>query len=307
LEHTFDPIPVESGAEEYVCQSWTIGNDEPLYVNAVQQVNDGGWHHSNWFFVPEGAFVGEDGTWNCRDRGFREVAAAAQGGVIFAQSTQSFEEVQRFPQGTAIVVPPRSKIIGNIHLFNAAASRIDSSLTMGFETIEEEELEVKLREVSFSNGDIAIPPQRQSRWTQTCDLSDIVGESYTFYYVLGHYHQWGNYFKLSFVDDVGNERPIVEFGSSAGDNLGVTIDPPRNSEGAKHLRYECGYNNTTDDVLRYRNSSEGEMCVFLAYIDGDKKIAAYPEEVPVFMGEDENGVEIWDTPCGDAPFFLPQK
>ncbi|MGB5809471.1 MAG: hypothetical protein WBG86_03010 [Polyangiales bacterium] len=306
LEHTFDPIPVDSGAEEYWCQSWTIGNDEPLYVNRVRQVNDGAWHHSNWFFVPEDVF-GEDGTWKCRDREFGEVAAAAYGGVIFAQSTQTFEEVQRFPPGTAITVPAGSKIIGNVHLFNAGAAPMDSALTMGFQTIEKKDVDVKLREVSFANYAIAIPPRQRSRWSQTCDLEGVAEDEFEFYYVLGHYHAWGNYFRLSFVDDALNERTIVEFGSTAGDNLGVTIDPPVKNEGAMKLKYECGYNNTTDRELVWGNNGEQEMCQFLAYIDGNRKIAAFANgQVPVDMGEDEDGVRIFDTPCGDAPFFVPQ-
>lgn len=307
LEHTFDPIAVESGEEAYWCQSWTLGNDEPLYVNKVRQVNDGAWHHSNWFFVPENVF-GEDGTWRCSDRGFGEVEAAARGGVIFAQSTQTFEEIQRFPPGTAVVVPPRSKIIGNVHLFNVSAAAISSSLTMGLESIQEDEVETRLREVSFANYAIAIPPRRASRWSQTCDLAGIAEDAFKVYYVLGHYHEWGNYFKLSFVDDVLDERTIVEFTNTAGDSLGVTINPPLSNDGAMQLRYECGYNNTTDRTLVWGNNGQEEMCQFLAYIDGNRKIGSFAADmVPVDMGENEDGIQVFDTPCGDAPFFIPQR
>jgi hypothetical protein len=79
LSHTYDPIMIDVGQEvANVCQSWVLGNDEPIYVKKVRQTNDGGWHHSNWFFVPEGAYApnydveGPDakleGTWTCRDR-----------------------------------------------------------------------------------------------------------------------------------------------------------------------------------------------------------------------------------------------
>jgi hypothetical protein len=315
LEHTFDPIRVESGTEEYWCQSWALNNDETLYVNKVRQVNDGAWHHSNWSFVPEDTY-GEDGTWKCRDRDWNQVTAAALGGVIFAQSTQAFDEVQAFPEGAVIVVPPRSQIVGTVHLFNAGAARIDTSLTMGLQALEEEEVEVKLREVSFLMGDIAIPARERSLWSQTCDIGDMVGESYNIYYVLGHYHQWGNSFQMSFVDDDGNERSIVDFTNNPGDTLGVTINPPLNSEGAGRLKYVCGYNNTTDYVLRWGNSGdvegsngEAEMCQFLAYIDGDTKIAAFEGNLvqdPEPIGETDDGVLLYDLPCG-TPFGLPGR
>ena len=302
VEHTFDPIPVASGAEEYWCQSWTIGNDKTLYVNRVRQINDGAWHHSNWFFLPEDMF-GEDGTWNCNDRDFDELQGAIAGGVIFDQSTQAFEEVQGFPRGAVIIVPPRSKIIGTVHLFNVAAAPIETTLTMGIQAIEEEEVEVKLRELNFTNFAIAIPELRQSRWAQTCDIGEYVGKSFNVYYVLGHYHQWGNYFKLSFVDDDGSERTIVEFENSPGDTLGVTLDPPVNSEGAGRLKYVCGFNNTTDHVLEWGSSAEEEMCEFLAYTDADNTIGAYPQGIPERMGETEDGVLMYDTPCEGGPII----
>lgn len=307
LEHTFDPIMVEAGSDDYWCQSWSIGNDEPLYVNAVRQVNDGAWHHSNWFFVPEEEF-GEDGTWKCGDRDFDQVRAALLGGVLFAQSTQSFEETQSFPEGAVIVVPPRSKVLGNVHLFNVSAAPVETTLTMSLNAIAEEDVRIKMREVSFANYAIAIDPQRVSRWAQTCDISQFVGNSFNVYYVLGHYHGWGNYFKLSFVDEQGTETPIVEL-NNAGDTLGVTVDPPINSLGAGKLKYECGYNNTTDRTLVWGNRGEDEMCQFLAYIDGDWKIGAFAQgAVPELMGETAEGVLMYEVPCADdVAFGLPAR
>jgi hypothetical protein len=54
MTHSFEPLSVDVGEEvSGVCQSWTLGNDASLYVSEVRQRNDGAWHHSNWFFVPE--------------------------------------------------------------------------------------------------------------------------------------------------------------------------------------------------------------------------------------------------------------
>ena len=46
-----------------------------------------------------------------------------------------------------------------------------------------------------------------------CDLTDSfqrhLGKDevdYSIYYVLGHYHQWGNYFNLSFVHEDGSRE-----------------------------------------------------------------------------------------------------
>lgn len=47
LSHSFEPIMVDAAEEvSGTCQSWTLNNDEPLYVSKVRQRNDGAWHHS---------------------------------------------------------------------------------------------------------------------------------------------------------------------------------------------------------------------------------------------------------------------
>ena len=44
LTHAYDAQMLEVGQETYdICQSWVLGNDEPLYVTGVRQTNDGGW------------------------------------------------------------------------------------------------------------------------------------------------------------------------------------------------------------------------------------------------------------------------
>src|SRR6185503_4198173 len=114
LRHTFQAVDMEPGQEiTTLCQSWTIGNDQPLYVNSVRALNGGGWHHSNWVIVPDTIYDGPDGTWPCNERGFTQVGAGTQGGaVLFAQSTQATDEEQRFPRGAAIVLPAHVRVIG---------------------------------------------------------------------------------------------------------------------------------------------------------------------------------------------------
>ena len=61
----FGPYTLAPGQEiTGQCVSVTLGNEEPLYVNAVELTTGAGFHHSNWFWVPDTMFTGEDGTWN---------------------------------------------------------------------------------------------------------------------------------------------------------------------------------------------------------------------------------------------------
>jgi hypothetical protein len=295
LTHSFAPLAIEAGEEiSGVCQSWTLDNDETLYVSKIRQRNEGAWHHSNWFFVPEDTYPGPDGTWDCDERGFHDVSAALEGGAFFAQSTQALEELQAFQEGAVLEIPPRHKIVGGVHLVNISASPLDTGLSFDIETIPEQNVQVRLRPIAFTNTALDIEPQAESRFGMTCDLG--VSSDYNIYYVLAHYHEWGNYFRLSFVDDDGGERTIFELRNSIGEPLGITLDPPINSQDASKLRVECGYINDTEEPLTYGLAGH-EMCVFLAYSDAPLKLGATSGDNTA-MGPDENGVYMNETACG---------
>ena len=305
--HTFPAITVQPGIEkDFDCQAVTLNNDEPLYVTAVRQYNDGAWHHSNWFHVPEDKF-GEDGTFDCRDERFDMIAAATQGGVVFAQSTQTLEEVTRFPEGAVVVIPPRSKIIGAIHLVNLTAADINTTLTMELETTTDPSaIHTQLQPLSFLIYSLAIPPGQQSRWQMNCDMRNVYQNlealnpesRFGIYYVMGHYHSWGNYFALSYVREDGTEVPIVEHDNIAGDTLGQIVDPPVFADDTVGLKVTCGYNNNTDRTLVWGNNGEDEMCMFLAYVGAPVKVVSWGDGEAQPMGK-VNGMDTFEAACED--------
>ncbi|HIA01393.1 MAG TPA: hypothetical protein EYN66_05715, partial [Myxococcales bacterium] len=101
-EHDFGTITLAPGEEHNGwCQSWVLNNETELWVNGLEFITQGGYHHSNWFFVPEGKHSYPDKSpWkNCYSKGFSEIDAALSGGVLYAQSTQVAREFQKFPAG----------------------------------------------------------------------------------------------------------------------------------------------------------------------------------------------------------------
>ena len=323
LSHSYDPLMLDVAEElSNVCQSWVLGNEEPIYVKGVRQTNEGGWHHSNWFFVPERIYPPDEevegpdatleGTWRCSDRGFREYLAAAAGGVFFAQSTQALQELQRFPDGAALEIPAHSMIVGSTHLLNISGTPMQSALTMEVETVPSDEVGIRLTPYSFANGSLEIPYENgettESRWSMLCDLKEPFTQAfgtdevdYNVYYVLGHYHQWGNFFNLSFIHEDGRSETIFEIKNRIGEPIGSIIDPPMNNDGATKLQATCGFLNNTGDTL-YRGLQYGEMCDFLAYTDSGLKMGA-SGGANTDMGTDEDGRRLFATDCGPITAF----
>ena len=124
----------------------------------------------------------------------------------------------------------------------------------------------------------------------------------TIYYVLSHYHEWGNYFNLSFEHEEGSRRTIFEIKNSNRRAARLDHRPAiMSNDGATILRSECGFLNNTDETLR-RGLSEGEMCDFLAYHDANIKVGASGVD-NADMGVDEMGRRIFETQCGALTGF----
>jgi len=124
-------------------------------------------------------------------------------------------------------------------------------------------------------------------------------DDFAIYYVLGHYHSWGNYFGLSYVDEDGSERLIMETESTAGDSLGAAVDPPIFANGAPGLKVTCGYNNTTDGVLVFGNDGDKEMCMFLAYVGAPVKTISWAPDTSEEVGM-VDGLRTFEASCSQV-------
>ncbi|HSO00618.1 MAG TPA: hypothetical protein VLS89_20140, partial [Candidatus Nanopelagicales bacterium] len=163
--HEFTEFTVKAGEEiKGLCQSWTIGNAEELWVNAVELTQDQRSHHSIWTFVPQNQFAGPDGVWPCADRNYNELVGTLAGGVLYAQSTQAVHEVQRFPEGSAIRIPPYSKIIGDVHLLNTTGQDVTGNARLSLYSIPKSDVSVSLVPFEMAYRDLKIPPHAKSRF-----------------------------------------------------------------------------------------------------------------------------------------------
>ncbi len=269
----FGPVAIDANSEDTTkCVAITLHNDTPLFVNQVELTTGPGFHHSNWMFVPEFSFPGDDGIFTCADRSYDQVAAGVLGGVFFAQSTQSAHEIQQFPAGVALKIPAKSKLVAQIHLLNSGDEPLALQPTMGFTPIPEANVTTLMRSIDFEYHPLGLPPGRQSRFSVDCDISarheEVFGRppDFKIYYALAHYHEWGTGLSLDAVRADGTSSTIYSTTNNVGDTLGGVIDPPFDMTGFTRLRLTCDYFNDTTNTIRYGNGL-GEMCIFNAFSD----------------------------------------
>ena len=291
LEHTFDVIPIAPGQEILgTCQSWTLGNDTPLYVNQVVENNAGYFHHSNWIWVPDTLYTGPDGTWNCTDRGFDQIAAGAFGGVFFAQSTQSRADTQAFPSGVAFQMPAHARIIGDVHLFNSSDTATTSSLHFDVYTLPESDVRVPLQPMAFTNLTLDIAPSTETRARMQCATPQ---PDFNIYYILPHFHALGQGLSIDVAGGSRDGQTIFQSMGSIGESLGRMFDPPIAITGATALGITCDYVNPSATTVKYGEGLQ-EMCVALIYSDGKK---AGGETIGNLSATDSAGVHSTNDLC----------
>jgi hypothetical protein len=217
-------------------------------------------------------FPGEDGTYDCDERNFNEPAAAILGGVIFAQSTQAPHEVQQFPEGVVVKVPPRQKLVGNIHLLNATDAPLHLLPVIELRPIAEARVTTLLAGVSFDNKALGLPPGKVSKFSVECDLAPqhnmVFGKDPDFkiYYALAHYHELGTSLDLEALRPDGSSTTVFSTAALAGDIMGGMLTPAFDMTGYTKLRMSCTYFNPRAEVVKWGFGTQ-EMCVFLAFSD----------------------------------------
>jgi hypothetical protein len=271
--YSFGPFDIAANQEVVgACVQISLHNSEALYVQSVELTTGPGFHHSNWLFVPDTEFAGNDGTFPCADRGYNEEMAAALGGVLFAQSTQLPHETQAFPAGVAIRIPPQSKIMAQIHLLNAQDAALHLTPTIQLTTIARSEVKTLLSAIAFEDQALALPSHKQSRFSIECDLAPLYNQrfqhdpDFKVYYALAHYHTLGIGLQLEAIKPDGTAATVFSTAHQVGDTLGGPVAPSFDMTGYTRLRLTCDFVNPRDTVVGW-GVGDQEMCVFLAFSD----------------------------------------
>lgn len=305
IKHEFASFTVQPGEEiKGLCQSFTMNNPTEIWVNAVELEQDEWSHHSNWTFVPSDEFVGPDGVWKCSDRGYNQVSAALSGGVLYAQSTQATREVQKFPDGVAVRIPPYSRIIGDVHLLNPSSSPATGTLKLSIYGIPKEEVAHKLVPFHLDYNGLAIPPHAKSRFVGECTLTDkfaAAGETFDpkVYFILPHTHAMAKGFFLEILGGPRNGETIIELGAYDGEAHGRVYADPIDMTGAEGYRFGCEYHSDRSETVKW-GFGDQEMCELLGFAESnvafESRITA-AEEVGM-----DGDVRIFSAPCNTIAF-----
>lgn len=305
LERELSTTTVAPGQEiSGLCQSWTLDNPEEIWVDSVTMHNGGGYHHSNWFFVPDDIYQHADGAWDCSEVGFDELVAAVAGGFLFAQSTQVSDEDQTFQDGAAVRIPPYSRIIGSTHLLNVGDVTLASPMTLRVHTLPPADVRVKLVPSRATYFDLNLAANKASTVSTSCELAQHYQQTIglplkeRIHYVLPHYHALGTSAEIALVGGPRDGEVILHaagFGEASGKSFSPPIDLA--AAGATGLRFSCTFMNDTAREVHW-GIGDQEMCEFALFVDSDMAFdGSVKNGTGALVGTGPGGEDLHEGPC----------
>ena len=305
--HDFTEFTVKPGEEVLgKCQSWTLNNPEEIWFNAVELVQDEASHHSNWIFVPDDKFDGPDGVWNCSDRNYSQLTGALAGGVLYAQSTQAAKEVQKFPGGAAVRIPPYSRIITDIHLLNVSNASVTGHAHLNIYGLPVDEVKVKLVPFHLSYEGLAIPPHATSRFVGECKVGaqwlNAVGTGFDMkvYYALPHTHAMATRFFAEVLGGGSRDgESIIDVSGFNGEARGRAYDPPIDMKGTAGFRFGCEYVNERSVSVGW-GFGDQEMCEVLGFAESRAGFESFVDSASPLP--DDGKTQVFTGACATTAF-----
>jgi hypothetical protein len=231
---------VPPNTENYLCVRRTL--DEDVFVTAFKALNPYGTHHT---VLTVGNPNGADGVTPCN-------SGVNNTGGVYGSGVGT--DVLRMPEGVAFPIRAGQQLVLNLHLFNTTDEPLIATSGTLVQTAQEADVE-HMSEVALVTALLfSIPPMEVTTGGGQCTMSHDV----TAFAILPHMHTLGSHARVV-VERAEGDLVLHDMPFEFEQQTVYPIDPVQLREG-EVVRTECTWNNTTDRVVGFGESSLDEMC-----------------------------------------------
>jgi hypothetical protein len=163
------------------------------------------------------------------------------------------------PEGVAVVVPPNSWIIINMHMLNSTPESVSACVKNNFGTIPTDEVEHEAGFLFWYNPFITVPAQGTSRATLRCpiieDITVLNGQS--------HMHSRGSGYVAKLFDGEGNYVEDIYHSNDWETPVPIDYEPALQIPAGHSIEYTCEYTNAEERTVNQGLKTTDEMCMFI--------------------------------------------
>jgi hypothetical protein len=240
------PFTVPAGTERFYCHTYTL--EEDLWVDEIAIEAPPFVHHAVYSRTTS---ADPDGITEC------DVLFQNNWVPIFISGTGN--AAVTMPEGSGHVLEKGTQLTLQLHLLNVTGDDITDTVPVRFHTLAsppDEEVQV----VVFGDMNIALPPFQESEVVGEC-ASDSDMEIFAGW---PHMHLLGTHMVVEMgpdadsLEEVFRRDPYV-FDDQAVEPLSLSV------KAGDAVRVTCGYNNPSEDVITFGESTTNEMCFFIGF------------------------------------------
>jgi hypothetical protein len=210
---------------------------EDIYVHAIRPVHPPGTHHT---LVTLG-----DADADC-------IASVAEG-FVYAAGVGS--EGITLPEGVALKLPAGETLHLGLHIYNTGTTELTGTSAMEILTMDAKDVKFESDSVLAGPVGFMLPPHQETTVKNDCQLS----ADQSVYALFPHMHQLGTHIKTTVtaggVPNVLHDGPYL-----FNEQFQIPLDPILKLSAGDTITTECTYDNTSDKVVTFGESSDTEMC-----------------------------------------------
>ncbi len=237
-----------AGQEGYFCVYYTVPRD--LYIKAFRPLIPLGTHHT--VVTINNGSNDPDGTRPC------SVGTNGQN-MIYGSGVGSPDFV--FPTGIGLHLPAGTKLLANLHLYNASDAPLSGRSGALIQEATAAEIQHEA-EIVLAGPTVTLQvPPGMSTQQGNCQISSITSEPITVFALSQHMHKLGTHMR-SVITRGGQPMtpPLQDIDYNFENQTFQLKTPTIELLPGDTLTTFCTYNNTTGQQVGFGESSDDEMC-----------------------------------------------
>jgi hypothetical protein len=171
-----------------------------------------------------------------------------------------------FPEGVGRVYHGGQRFVFDYHYYNTTEKVVPARSAVNFHLTKEADVKHIARVVGFYNFTIDTPPGEKSSFIGECRYKqDVMVPGLT-----RHTHRWGTDFSTWFAGGPHDGEHIWT-STNFQEDTNHPFDAPLLVKKGEGFRFQCDYQNTENQALRFGPNARDEMCILfsLAWDAGD--------------------------------------